>query len=1251
MAKPFGNMAQLTGDILDSYIMGLQAGSTPDDAGLDEMKYVRVDKLRRYIREGLVTAYTPRENSSSATPSSPQVGDIFMCTGEFTESGVTYQLNHFYVYTAQLAWEDITAGIKGPKGDTGATPLLSIGEVTYGDTPNVTIDTTDPEHPVLDFVLKTSEVGVVDNLTSDSSVDALSAKQGRLLKQETTVLQSQIVNINSEVDNIEALIGDEAQVENVDDTPMVVQSRLIHHVNLLPNGEFGRVGARSVAWNNLIPNKTSQTINGITFTVDNTNRTITMIGTATADASFAFYPDTIGSGFRGENNHRYCITWDYFPEGYFLIINNGGIDNAGTSTSKRYGILFNVIDNTKGSGVILRVLSGNTINRTINILTLTDLTVIGLSSLSFDQFRALFPASSYPYDEGHIYDLNPTGFRIRGINLWDEETEVIGTTLCSKNYIPTIPSSTLYFLIPTGWLTITEYDIDKVQIGSSYSVVNNSHQLSANCVYIKFAVSSAYGTTYNNDIQICLDSLPTSIKTTYHPSEHHTVDTPQISDGHYVNENVYDYVENVVEDGVIKGKKHSVVGSVDLGTLSWTLQQGSDYWFYKAPFSGSQKYVDSNTKPNAISARYSLTNINSMGYVTNMISFSSDTVYCKTESTATTPTGVLYYELAAETITDVEPLRSFGISDYSTVEPITPQDELVNRIDVPFSVKSVSANTLIEQITQNTADIAEEKATRAAQVSALNKRVTNLELKTGDQFDVDYPSSTYGMNGVPSDVEPYAKVSVLKGVGRVANNLVQNGDFVDGTTGWEGSSVASFTASDGVATFTANAQNGQIATVDNITLNNTHFYLFLLKVKGTSANTGLNAIIAGAGAGSIALSSISATTSWQTLAGVFKPVNNSTTAKVNIYDGRASGWDAYQLTDVAFVDLNVYFNTSDLSFLGATDSAKLATIQQNYPELLEPSDYGTEAVFPTYTAVKSVGRNLWNEQWERGSYNLSTGEKTDYVNNFRNVNLIEVKANTTYYFMVPYNSYALKYDADGNYIGYTPIVAPYTVFTTEGNVRTINFTVGAGGASYANNICINVSDSQNGTYTPYMTATLTLPSPVTLKGAGSVAEQYYPETGRVTHPIGTRTYSANEVGEDTSVYTNVKYFYVNKPSNSKGNNTSQAYGFTTKYLVYPYYSGAGASNWDDAKCIGNCFAGFIYSRLYFGFAPNTTLEQAKAQIDGLLFSYELATPSADTYVDPLPDNYIKVEPNGTIEAVQSQSPEIDSAMTVEYMAS
>lgn len=211
MAKPFGNMAQLTGDILDSYIMGLQAGSTPDDAGLDEMKYVRVDKLRRYIREGLVTAYTPRENSSIATPSSPQVGDIFMCTGEFTESGITYQLNHFYVYTTQLAWEDITAGIKGPKGDIGVTPLLSIGEVTYGDTPDVTIDTTDPAHPVLDFVLKTSEVGVVDNLNSSSSVDALSARQGSMLSNACSALDKRVTNL-------ELKTGDQFDVDYPSDT-------------------------------------------------------------------------------------------------------------------------------------------------------------------------------------------------------------------------------------------------------------------------------------------------------------------------------------------------------------------------------------------------------------------------------------------------------------------------------------------------------------------------------------------------------------------------------------------------------------------------------------------------------------------------------------------------------------------------------------------------------------------------------------------------------------------------------------------------------------------------------------------------------------------------------------------------------------------------------------------------------------------------------------------------------------------------
>ena len=43
-------------------------------------------------------------------------------------------------------------GIQGEKGDTGVTPHITIGTVTVGDTPGVTITGTD-ENPVMNFVL------------------------------------------------------------------------------------------------------------------------------------------------------------------------------------------------------------------------------------------------------------------------------------------------------------------------------------------------------------------------------------------------------------------------------------------------------------------------------------------------------------------------------------------------------------------------------------------------------------------------------------------------------------------------------------------------------------------------------------------------------------------------------------------------------------------------------------------------------------------------------------------------------------------------------------------------------------------------------------------------------------------------------------------------------------------------------------------------------------------------------------------
>jgi len=68
------------------------------------------------------------------------------------ETGVVYLWN-----PDESAWANV-GPLRGAKGDTGATPSLSIGTVTSGNTPNVTIGGT-ADYPTLNFVLKQGDKG------------------------------------------------------------------------------------------------------------------------------------------------------------------------------------------------------------------------------------------------------------------------------------------------------------------------------------------------------------------------------------------------------------------------------------------------------------------------------------------------------------------------------------------------------------------------------------------------------------------------------------------------------------------------------------------------------------------------------------------------------------------------------------------------------------------------------------------------------------------------------------------------------------------------------------------------------------------------------------------------------------------------------------------------------------------------------------------------------------------------------------
>lgn len=106
--------------------------------------------------------------------------------------------------------------------------------------------------------------------------------------------------------------------------------------------------------------------------------------------------------------------------------------------------------------------------------------------------------------------------------------------------------------------------------------------------------------------------------------------------------------------------------------------------------------------------------------------------------------------------------------------------------------------------------------------------------------------------------------------------------------------------------------------------------------------------------------------------------------------------------------------------------------------------------------VSACGVNLWDEDWEVGSYNENTGEKNDSVTTtIRSKNRIPIKGGASYYLSITSDIRILEYGIDGTYI--RAISSPTSrIYSPSNEVGYINFrTVSAYGTTYNNDISIN----------------------------------------------------------------------------------------------------------------------------------------------------------------------------------------------------
>ena len=261
-------------------------------------------------------------------------------------------------------------------------------------------------------------------------------------------------------------------------------------------------------------------------------------------------------------------------------------------------------------------------------------------------------------------------------------------------------------------------------------------------------------------------------------------------------------------------------------------------------------------------------------------------------------------------------------------------------------------------------------------------------------------------------------------------------------------------------------------------------------------------------------------------------------------------------------------------------------------------DYTQGTLIPFMgTGLKTVGFNQWDEELTHKFYwGDSSGYLTKFSHNDRScsTNFVSVFPSTAYCITKPsgFDINIWYAEADGRIISSTGWNSSTSfVVTTPSNATRLAFTISKD-ITYNNDICVNISDAlKNGTYEPYTSNTLSLPTltyfPSGMKSAGSVydelSDKAYTRIGSVD--LGTLSWNKNVDGQ---FYTT--YAFADAKSDVEGTNV-----ICSKYINGNAYDGSV----DKTVC--------IYNRIWIKDSNYTNSTTFKNSLDGIYLYYELAT--------------------------------------------
>lgn len=282
--------------------------------------------------------------------------------------------------------------------------------------------------------------------------------------------------------------------------------------------------------------------------------------------------------------------------------------------------------------------------------------------------------------------------------------------------------------------------------------------------------------------------------------------------------------------------------------------------------------------------------------------------------------------------------------------------------------------------------------------------------------------------------------------------------------------------------------------------------------------------------------------------------------------------------------------------------------------------------------VSGVGRNLWNGT-AKADATLSTTTGAEIAMNGQYVSYhIAVSDAKTLFYCSPINGRIMCYDKDGNTIDpstytwrYAPYIEKNKEFSVPSGTRYIRFSPDKGADLSA--ICINISDSENGTYSPWVESRLDIVLPSIFADGLASAGDIYDEIDYL-HNVAIRRVGVVDMGtlpwSTTGTGSTLVFAATVSGMKDSGNLNEPANIYSPLYKTI-------ASNTDivqaNDKAIALTSSG---TGLRVRDSAYSKVADFKAAMSGVYLFYELAEP----IIEPIDAKaWYKVASGGSEEAV------------------